>query len=233
MPEEMRPMGNYLAPQGFTVLGVRLSGHATRPEDLERTRWTDWLGDVEDGLAVLSKTCEKKVLIGQSLGGMIALTAAARMQVSAVVTLSTPYGVPLGERLADWLARLLRLKIFKPASRFPPDHPLYSRRELNYPAYPWYPSRILTEMDALGSAMLAALPQVTVPVLLIHSRDDEDIPYANMEAIYNHLGSRHKEMLPVDGMEHSLVMDPRKEIVFAAVNEFLKGLEQTSPIEKG
>ncbi len=222
MPEEMRPMGNYLASRGFTVLGARLAGHATRPEDLEQTRWTDWLGDVEDGLAVLSKTCEKRVLIGQSLGGMIALTAAARMQVSGVVALSTPYSVPHGERLADWLARLLRLKIYKPASRFPPDHPLYSRRELNYPAYPWYPSRALTEMDALGSAMVAALPKVSAPVLLIHSRDDEDIPIANMEAIYNHLGSQHKEMLPMDGMEHSLVMDPRKEVVFEATARFIK-----------
>ncbi len=82
MPEEMRPMGDYLAAHGFTVLGARLAGHGTRPEDLERTRWTDWLGDVEDGLAVLAKTCDKRVLVGQSLGGMIALTAAARMEVS-------------------------------------------------------------------------------------------------------------------------------------------------------
>ncbi len=226
MPEEMRPMGDYLATNGFTVLGARLSGHGTRPEDLERTRWTDWMGDIEDGLAILSKTCEKRVLIGQSLGGMIALTAAASMQVSAVVTLSTPYGVPPAERLADWLTRLLHHTIHTDAARFPPDHPLYQRRELYYPAYPWYPSHVLTEMDSLGTAMVAALPKVTVPVLLIHSQDDEQVPCANMEAIYNHLGSQKKEMLPVDGMDHSLVMDPRREVVFSAVVRYLQELQE-------
>ncbi len=225
MPEEMRPMGDYLAAHGFTVLGARLAGHGTDPDDLKRARWTDWLADVEDGLALLAKTCSKTVLIGQSLGGMIALTAAGRVEVSAVVTLSTPYGVPLGERMADLAQRWLRTTIDKNVARFPPDHPLYQRRELNYPAYPTFPARILTEMDALASAMLAALPQVKAPVLLIHSRDDQEVPFANMEAIYRHLGSQHKEMLPVEGMNHSLVMDPRREIVFEGVVKFLKKLE--------
>jgi carboxylesterase len=225
MPEEMRPLGEYLAERGFTVLGARLAGHATHPNDLKHIRWTDWMNDVENGLAVLSKTCAKRVLIGQSLGGMIALTAAAHMPVTGVVGLSTPYGVLPGDRMADRLVSWLRPTIQKKVARFPQNHPLYDRRELDYPAYPWFPSSILTEMDALGEAMLAALPQVKVPVLLIHSQDDQDIPCANMEAIYNHLGSQHKEMLPVEGMGHSLVMDPKRETVFEAVVKFLETLE--------
>jgi carboxylesterase len=43
MPGEMRPLGEYLAETGFTVLGIRLTGHATHPNDLEQTRWIDWL----------------------------------------------------------------------------------------------------------------------------------------------------------------------------------------------
>jgi esterase/lipase len=42
-PGEMRPFGKYLAEKGFAVLGVRLAGHATHPNDLKRTRWIDWL----------------------------------------------------------------------------------------------------------------------------------------------------------------------------------------------
>ena len=221
MPEEMRPLGDYLAGQGFTVLGARLTGHATHPDDLKNTRWTDWLTDVEDGLAILSRTCNRRVLIGQSLGGMIALTAAARMEVNGVVTLSTPYEVSVPEKVMDWLVRLIQPTIHKKAPRFPVDHPLYERRELNYPAYPEFPSRILTEMDRLRSAMLTALPRVTVPVLLIHSRDDRDVPFANLRAIYDHLGSLVKEMLPLEGMDHSLVMDPQHQLVFEAVDKFL------------
>ena len=91
-PEEMRPLGDFLAFKGYSVIGVRLARHATYPRDLKRTRWTDWLDDVENGLALLSRICSLRVLIGQSMGGMIALTAAAQFPVSAVVALSTPYG---------------------------------------------------------------------------------------------------------------------------------------------
>ncbi len=226
MPEEMRPLGEYLAVIGYTVLGARLAGHATQPKELKHTRWTDWLEDVEDGLAVLSKTCPRRVLIGQSLGGMIALIAAAQMEVAGAVGLSTPYGTPPGERLIDWLQRILHSTIHKNVPRFPPDHPLYHRRELNYPAYPEFPSRILPEMDRLAVAMVAALPQVNVPVFLIHSRDDQNVPFSCMQSIYDHLGTQRKEMLLVEGMNHSLVMDPKRQLVFDAVAKFIAEIEE-------
>ncbi len=221
MPEEMRPLGEYLAKNEFTVLGIRLAGHATHPDDLKHTRWTDWLEDVEDGLVLLSSICTRKVLIGQSLGGMIALTAAAQLAISGVVALSTPYDVPPRERALDWLAGHLSLTIRKRVARFPPDHPLYRRRELNYPAYPDIPTRILPELDKLADAMIAALPLIKVPVLLVHSRDDQEVPFASVQAIYDHLGNQQMKILAVEGMNHSLVQDPRREEVFEAIAKFL------------
>ena len=40
-PLEMGPMGEYLAGKGLTVLGVRLAGHGTSPEDMAKTTWCD------------------------------------------------------------------------------------------------------------------------------------------------------------------------------------------------
>ncbi len=40
-PKEMRWMGEYLHGRGYTTLGVRLSGHATRPADMQRACWQD------------------------------------------------------------------------------------------------------------------------------------------------------------------------------------------------
>ena len=49
-PKEMRWLGEYLNHQGYTVCGIRLNGHATKPEDMVRSHWQDWLLSVEDGL---------------------------------------------------------------------------------------------------------------------------------------------------------------------------------------
>src|SRR5512146_2277882 len=73
MPEEMRLAGEYLHDRGYSVLGVRLAGHGTHPDDLARICWRDWLVSVEEGLAVLRGMCSRIFIIGQSMGGMVAL----------------------------------------------------------------------------------------------------------------------------------------------------------------
>jgi carboxylesterase len=221
MPEEMLPLGEFLASGGYSVLGMRLAGHATQPTDLLRTRWTDWLVNVEDGLALLRKTCPQVVLIGQSMGGMIALTAASIHPVSAVIAMSTPYHPSLRKQPPAHSQRPVPEIIRKRVKRFPKTHPLHHRRELNYPAYPEFPSSIGSELSQLGTALVAALPQVQIPALLIHSRADKSVPFACLQGIYDHIGSRDREMLALDGMDHSLVRDPNRHAVFEAVMKFL------------
>ena len=63
-PQEMRWLGEFLQNQGYSVLGVRLSGHATQPSDLLRVRSSDWLADLEDGYHWLSGTCTRIYMIG-------------------------------------------------------------------------------------------------------------------------------------------------------------------------
>jgi carboxylesterase len=221
MPEEMLPLGEFLASGGYSVLGMRLVGHATQPADLIRTCWTDWLVNVEDGLAFLQKICPQVVLIGQSMGGMIALTAASLYPVSAVIAMSTPYHPSMGKKPPAQSQRPVAEMIRKRVKRFPKAHPLHHRRELNYPAYPEFPSSIRSELSQLGTAMVAALPQVQVPALLIHSRADKSVPFACLQGIYDHLGSTDKEMLALDGMNHALTRDPNRQVVFEVVAEFL------------
>jgi carboxylesterase len=245
-PEEMRPLGDDLHARGYTVLGQRLAGHATTPADLSHTRWVDWLADVEDGLSILSATCERIFLIGQSMGGMIALTAAGTLEpapeghtfsLAGVIALSTPYpgarpgglaasvrrsvGRGLGRSMLR-LASLLRPMAAKQVERFAPDHPLYARREANYPAYPQYPTRIYFEIEQLQDAMHAALPDVKVPVLLIQSTTDPFIPPDSIQRLYDRLGTDDKRMLQVEGMDHSLTQDPQRQPVFDAIAEFMR-----------
>ena len=37
----MRLLGDHLHQEGYTVLGVLLPGHGTKPEDLNETKWQD------------------------------------------------------------------------------------------------------------------------------------------------------------------------------------------------
>jgi carboxylesterase len=221
-PEEMRFLADDLHGHGHTVLNVRLAGHGTAPRDLARTHWTDWLLSVEDGLDLLRGLSDQTVLIGQSMGGMIALTAAVEYPVAGVVALSTPYfGFPLVQVL---LARLMGA-LGGMAHKRVKEHPeLGQRREADYPAYARYPVGIIVELARLQRAMRVSLPQVKPPVLVIQSHQDMG-GMDDIERIYTALGSTAKEKLWLDGFDHSIVRDEKRQVVFDAIGEFLKKIE--------
>ena len=216
MPAEMRLLGDDLAAAGHTVLGVRLAGHGTDPVDLVRTRRRDWLATAADGLAVLAGLTERVVLVGQSLGGLVVLTAAARFPAAGVVAISTPYAVPAGRRP------------LRPSRVVPKDgvaaHPqLGLRREADYPAYAAAPPRIGREIRELAREMRAALPTLDVPALLVSSSTDPWFPAAeHARRIAADLpGAR---LLVLDGPGHSIVLDPDRAEAFAAIREFVASI---------
>ena len=104
-PKEMRWMGEYLAKQGYTVLGVRLAGHATQPADMLRVTWQDWLTSVEDGWHLLRGAADQVFVAGLSMGGTLALLLASQVEVAGVIAMSTPYEMSPDPRLRfiKWL----------------------------------------------------------------------------------------------------------------------------------
>ena len=229
-PEEMRFLADDLHSRGYTVLNVRLAGHGSHPSDLKCTRWTDWLLSVEDGLQLLHGLSGQTVLIGQSMGGMVALAAAAQYRVAGVVTLSTQYfGYPPAQVLMARLMGALGMTARKQVQ----EHPkLGQRREEGYPAYARYPVGIIVEVAKLQRAMQSCLPQVRVPALVVQSHQDMG-GRNDLERIYAALGSAVKEKLWLDGFEHSVVRDEKRQVLFEAIGKFLKSIEAKKSITLG
>jgi carboxylesterase len=67
----MRWMGEFLNQQGYTCLGIRLTGTCDHPEDMIRSNWTDWTASVEDGYHLLRGVTDRIFLIGLSMGGIL------------------------------------------------------------------------------------------------------------------------------------------------------------------
>ena len=105
-PYEMRFLGEQLADAGFRVHGLRLPGHGTRVRDLDATTWRDWADAVEDAFDALALSCRRVAVVGQSLGGLLALHLAGRRpDVAAVGSLATPLWLEgLSGRVAKWAA---------------------------------------------------------------------------------------------------------------------------------
>lgn len=214
-------MGEYLNQQGYTVLGIRVAGHATRPEDMLRSRWQDWMLSVEDGYRELSSCTERIFLAGLSMGGVLSLTFAATFQVQGVIAMSTPYALPADPRL-----RMLKLFSWStlsiPKGDSSPGEGWFGDAWKQHVAYPQYPLRSIAEFNQLLGVMRAGLPQVKAAVLLINSRDDDPFVRDSMPMIHAQLGSADKQTVWVEGSGHVITEEPQRTTVFAAAAEFIR-----------
>ncbi len=221
-PKEMRWLGEYLNGEGYTVCGIRLAGHATRMEDMIRSRWQDWLLSVEDGYNLLSSSCEQIVLLGLSMGGALSLISAGSFPVQGVVAMSTPLRLPDSPilpftKVLSWFVPSISKGSGKPGSDWF-DQASWKQ----HVSYPRNPLRSVWELNTLLQVMRSSLPQVKVPVLLIHSRDDSYVIRDSMEKIHAALGSRDKQMLWVEGGGHVITEEPTRQVVFKAAAQFVK-----------
>ena len=225
-PKEMRWMGEALHKSGYTCLGIQLSGHATHPEDMRRSRWTDWSASVEDGFNLLYGITERVYLVGLSMGGVLSLLMSTRLDVAGVIALSTPYQLPRDYPL--WLLRLYSKFVrYAPKSNEKPGASWFDKTAYaDHVAYPENPMTSVVELKLLINEMQTSLSEVRKPVLLIHSKDDRYVLPKNAESIYDKLvNASDKTKLFVTGSNHVVTKDAARQQVFQASLEFIRKVE--------
>jgi len=221
-------MGEYLHERGYTCLGIRLAGHATDPEDMIRSRWTDWTASVEDGYRLLCGLNNNIFLVGLSMGGILSLLMSTRLNVKGVVAMSTPSRLPTDYPI--WLLRFLSLFIkYRPKTKEAPDSGWFDKAAYqDHIAYPQNPVRSVAELKKLSIEMRAALPKVNVPVLLMHSKDEHYVLSEHMEEIYAGLtNASDKTKLYIAGSGHNLPRDASREQVFESALAFIQRIHNS------
>ncbi len=229
-PKEMRWMGEALAGKGYSVLGLRLTGHATRPDDMRRSNWSDWTSSVEDAYHLLRGCADRIYLVGLSMGGILALLMSTRLDVKGVVAISTPYQLVNDWRLkfVDWVNWL---HLYMPKSNEPPGSGWFDQAAFSsHVSYDANPVRSIGQLNRLLAEMRRALPEVRVPVLLIHSRDDHTVPTNDMEQIYSALvNAPVRNKLYLTGSGHVVTRDAARLQAFDAAIEFISRQESRVP----
>lgn len=216
-PYEVRELGERLHGAGYTALGIRLPGHATRHTDLDTVPWTHWVDSVEVALGLLADRCPTVFVMGLSLGAVLALYAASRFPVAGVVAMGTMWELPRWQVLGARMALPFRPYQFKARG----SSILDADARAKHPTYPYMVMRAVLQFDQLGAAMRAALPQVTAPVLLVHSRHDPVAPPSGAPKILAALGSQDKQLHWVDNSAHIITEDYDKEEVFRVVLDWV------------
>ena len=239
-PTEMKLIGNRLNKYGFTVLCPRLAGHCSSEKELIATRWTDWAASVEHSFEQLSGYMDAVFVGGLSAGAVLSLhLAAGHPEVRGMALYSTTlkydgWTIP---KLSFLLPAILKLPYFGKRYRFEETFPYGIKNErlrkrihasmqsgdASAAGFNATPGASLRQLWGLVHTVKRDMPQIKVPALIVHAREDDVASMRNALYVHKHLGAPSKLLLLNDSY-HMVTIDQERNTVGDASAQFAYGL---------
>ncbi len=220
-PYEMRVLGEQLNAEGIAVDAPLLSGHGSRPEDLECVTCEQWATDVQKAFQRLKKQYKKVYVGGMSMGGNLALHVAKNEpSVSGLILMSTPYKMRF-EKLGIVAAHLTK-RFVSYKKKFYPRGIQAQPSITQLISYQRYPISSAFEAYATIKNSLDNIELITQPVFLIQPEHDHLVSRDSIRKIFKKIGSQKKEMRLVKKASHNFMGNGKHRDVFESVVHFVK-----------
>lgn len=235
-PAELRAVAEFLVTLGFQVRVPLLPGFGMGISELGRTRWGRWVEAAESAWDDLKQGSDSAVLLGFSMGGAVALNAAAHARPDQLVLIA-PFW-----RMSDARARLLpllryalpQLRPFEKADfasevvraqfrRLEPtldlSDPEVQRAIREQVALP---TAALVELQRLGVRAYRAAAKVSAPTLVLQGRTDTTVALADTRRLaarlrgpvtFSELGGGHQLIGPHEAGHGALLGALRQNLL--------------------
>ena len=220
-PQTLRYLGERLHAEGFAVSAPLLPGHGRGLRDFAAATAEDYARAARAELERLRATSSWVGVVGLSMGGALAARLAGESSDVRVLALLAPYLTPPRPvTLVARMAPLCSMAVPYLAGRGG-DASVHDpvAREESF-AYGMFPPKALRALCATAAAGRRALSTITVPTLVVNSREDNRIPYALAEAATASLAGP-TERHWVAGCGHVITVDYCRDVVARLVLDFL------------
>lgn len=214
-PRTVRPWAEHLASAGLTVRAPRLPGHGTTWQDLARTGWQDWYGEVDRAFAELSARCDQVFVAGLSMGACLALRLAQTQggKVSGIVVVN-PSLAP------DTKLFLLAPVLKHVVPSLPGIAGDIKKPGADEGGYRRIPVKAAATLPALWQLTGRHLSEVTQPLLVYRSAVDHVVGPASMRVLTAALPA--VEVRPLLDSYHVATLDNDAQTIFEGTLDFIR-----------
>ncbi|HOQ90784.1 MAG TPA: alpha/beta fold hydrolase [Candidatus Hydrogenedentes bacterium] len=230
-PDHFADLPQKVAEEGWYVRVMVLPGHCTTPRNFLETSPEEMLDAVIEEIQPLYERFGNVVLLGHSMGGSLAVLAAATTsQISGLILAAPYFGLtrrfPWGPSPEWWVQKLSRYIQWIPfPAIFHPIRKKSARKKIT--AYRWLHAEC--GIKAMEIARRASDPEVLskirIPALLIQSVNDTVTCPLKGQRCFAQLQAPWTESLTVENSDHILFWDYEAPKITQAVLTFLAKLQ--------
>lgn len=220
-PQSVRALAADLHANGWTVRAPLLRGHGSTLSAFTAARADDWLTDARSALDELRSRTTHVAVVGQSMGGALAVILASAVSIDAMVLL-TPF-VRLsrrGRRIAAF-HRVISTVVPYLESRSESSI-LDSEARRRALGRGVTTPRLVRELSLIVDRAWDVAPGIRVPTLVINSRRDPRITVSDAEATFARLGSHEKAIRWATRSGHVVSVDFDRDWVASEIRDWLE-----------
>ena len=218
-PHGLRAWAQALAAAGFAVRMPLLPGHGTSWQDLNRTRWQQWHGALDEAYLELDAQCDQVFAAGLSMGGALALRIAATRPVAGVLLVNP--GLTVDDPRAP-LAGILKL-VLKSTPAIGND---ILKAGMDEGAYTRTPVAGAHELNKMFKDTVRLLPRVTAPVQVYRSTVDHVVSDSSMALLRRGLTHAPLEVVQLENSYHVATLDNDADRIFEGSAAFIRRVLQ-------
>ena len=223
-PSQFAGLADAAYARGCSCISVLLPGHGENIREFARFGAKDWQACVQNELDEIKQRYSSIFLVGHSIGGLLALNAstAGENRVAGVVLISTP----------------LKFNLFNPKSikrklcllTLPKNREVRSAyRNANSVAISnplLYPLVLKPACDAIRLARdtKRRLPEITAPICMFHSKNDEMTSYKSGGLLYKGLLNAQRTAFELKESRHAYYSESEWEMIKVKLMEMISSV---------
>ena len=225
-PYEVQPFVDFLNHKTDWVIKTpTLPGHGPTLS-LNKMTAENWMMEAEQALRLLQKEVDRVVIVGFSMGGLIALYLAQRYKVDRVVLLSAAAKYISGRQLLEDVKEIMTDMLHRKLATNTFYH-LYEYKLTHTPL------KATIEFLRIVKMVEPYYASIKTPVCIVQGRKDGIVPFATAEYLFENIGSTEKELIISESGKHHICYSDDCEDWFNRVISFLQPLEKTNNCDCG